>query len=523
MVNMPAKQTVQALLKQLGPTRGSRLVEAMRSESEALTAVAARQRLWRGRPQVKRYSPNLLPKREGFYYLQHQRHSERFYSNFLRDLRETGAVYACAIDAFQSRGGVVPTDEFDVICGAPLALKKQISSSQVVSELIKLGVVHEHTSGDLTREYVASEHAPHPPKPPSEIRARRHAEAVILDGLREWLRKNSVGSYDKIAIRGDEHPRMVGQFKWDLTGPCYLRPVMRLDGNNGFVVADVFAGTRLDEHDIRYFIRKAKMYGATSNSGGLLPILMAESFTGDALTAGRAAGLMVTTPTNMFGPDVGRALSELVRVLINASAVAAANGDALCKLVDKLSVIEGRAGNMRGILFELISGHLAKREFGGNIDIGIEHTHRTEPRASDLDIVCVTARHTVHVIECKGKAPGGTISLAEVEEWLRKLPVMQDYVASRSHLCEREQTYELWTTGTFEPEALNRLAKEKAKRRKRPINWKNGRDMRAIASKPGLNAMREALDQHFLEHPLGAVSVSTRDRSDAPSGTQEVG
>ena len=519
MAGMPAKLTIQALLQQLGPTRGSRLVNAMRSESEALTEDAARQRLSRSRPPVTRYSRDLLPKREGFYYLQEQRHSEIFYSNFLRDLRETEAVYACAIDALQSRGGVVPEDEFGVISGAPLALKKQVSSTQVASELIKLGMMHEHVSSDLSRDYAADGHALHAPRPLPEVRARRHAEAVILDGLREWLRKNSIGSYNKIAIRGDDHPRMVGQFKWDLTGPCYFHPVVRAHGKNGFVVADVFAGTRLDEHSIRYFIRKVRMYSASSNSGALFPVLMAENFTGKALTAGRAAGLMVTTPANMFGPDVGRALADLVRVLTNASAVAAANPTTLYKLVDKLSVIEGRAGNMRGILFELMAGHLAKRVFDGNIDIGILHTHQTKPRATDLDVVCVTGRNSVHVIECKGKAPGGTISLPEIVEWLRKLPVMQDYVASRSHLCEREQTYEFWTTGKIEPAALQRLQSEKAKRTRRPINWKDGDDIRAIASKHRLNAIREALDQHFLKHPLGPVAAPPRQGAEAPTRT----
>ena len=64
---------------------------------------------------------------------------------------------------------------------------------------------------------------------------------------------------------------MVGQFKWDLTGPSYLLPLRRENIRNGFVVADVFTERQLDVHHIRYFIRKVQTYQKTSNSGALFP------------------------------------------------------------------------------------------------------------------------------------------------------------------------------------------------------------------------------------------------------------
>ena len=66
------------------------------------------------------------------------------------------------------------------------------------------------------------------------------------------------------------------------------------------------------------------------------------------------------------------------------------------------------------------------------------------------------------MIECKGKSPGGTVSLEEVTDRLGKLPIVQDYVASREHLRERNQTYAFWTTGAFEADALDKLKSEQA-------------------------------------------------------------
>ena len=102
---------------------------------------AARQRLSRARTPVERYPGHLLPKGEAFFYLRDQRNKECFWDNLLRDLRETGAVYACAIDGLAARGGVVSEDEFAVVSGAPIALKKQVSSKQTAWQLFTLGVM----------------------------------------------------------------------------------------------------------------------------------------------------------------------------------------------------------------------------------------------------------------------------------------------------------------------------------------------------------------------------------------------
>ena len=73
------------------------------------------------------YPGYLLPKREAFFYLRHGRNAELYWEYLLRDLRETGAIYACAIDGLRARGGVVPVGEFAVVSGAPIALKKQVA------------------------------------------------------------------------------------------------------------------------------------------------------------------------------------------------------------------------------------------------------------------------------------------------------------------------------------------------------------------------------------------------------------
>ena len=466
-----------------------------------ISAQAARQRLSRAYTPVERYPRRLLPKGEAFFYLRDQRNTERFWVNLLRDLRETGAVYACAIDGLEARGGLVPVDEFDMVSGAPIALKKQISSQQTAGELVDLRVMEKRMVDGFGYCFAANPKAIIRPLESGHIKARRLAEAVMLDGLRQWAWKNGIGTRDTIAIRGENHPLQVGQFKWDMTGPCYLLPLRRERFAHGFVVADVFADAELDAYQIRYFIRKAQMYQKTSNSGALFPILMAEGFTREALTAGHKAGLLLTTTRNLFGEAVAKALADLVSTLKRIAGYASSDIRAISDLLGRLTEIEGRAGNMRGILFELMVARIASTAWDGRVHIGVRHTRREDGRSAELDVVCERARD-VHVIECKGKIPGGTVSLGEVEDWIRKLPVMRDYVDTRGDLRNHRQIYEFWTTGTFEQDALEKLQFEKAQRTKRPINWQEGTNVRQIVKSRGLKSIGEALDQHFLRHPL---------------------
>ena len=214
------KDPIEKALIEMGPARAGRLVTTL-TQSLNISPEAARQRLSRARTPVERYPGHLLPRREAFFYLRSQRNTERYWQNLLRDLRATGSIYACAIDGLGARGGIVPVDEFAVVSGAPIALKKQIPSAGLAERLVDLGIMEEKEIGGFGRCFVAKPNAVIEHVGPNPIRARRLAEGIMLDALRQWAWKNGIGSRNTITIRGEDQPLMVGQFKWDLTGPSY--------------------------------------------------------------------------------------------------------------------------------------------------------------------------------------------------------------------------------------------------------------------------------------------------------------
>lgn len=487
-------------LRQHGPTRSSKLSEAL--QEAGFTPEASRQRLSRARAPVRKFPLRLLPKKESFLYLDAHRNTDVFWGNFLRDMRETGSVFGLALDGLFARGGTIPYDMFAVISGAPaMPMKGQLNAAHVRDALIKASFLEDLYDNDGTR-YLRYRGGGAPFYPP-----RRTAESVLLDAVRDWARKLGLGSYNTIAIRGDEGLRPIGPFMFDLAGPSYFAPVQQANGKPGFIVADVFVEGTLNEHHIQYFIRKVTMLRSMRPSYAVLPFLISESFTGPALKAGHAAGLSMATPTILFGRRVGAALASLVETLKNVAAYASAEDPGrITRLINDLSEIEGRNDNLRGVLFEFMCAYLARRD-AVSIDMGVVARDPETGKCVDVDIFKVTHQmSSVTCIECKGKEPGGTLSEDEVRIWLAKAAVMRAHLASHAHYREAEHRFELWTSGKFEPDALALLNAEKLKRTRAPIDWKDGDAVLALGSTGKEKAMTDAFRQHFLNHPLSEVA-----------------
>lgn len=494
---------IPKLLKTLGPTRSSVLSEHLRAEHR-MSAAAARKRLSRIKPPIYRLPVSLLPRGESFIYLKDDRNTERFWLSLHESMRASGSIFGIALDSVIARRGVVPIDDFSVVSGAPIALKGQVASYRVAARLIEAGILAEDQHPTIGKclcvrlaELGGADMA--------GLRARRTMDAIVLDALKEWARRLGLASYNSIAIRGDMRERRVGPFMWDLTGPSYLMPLRHNKGKPGFFVADVVADGELSEAHVQAFIRKSLMLKSMLRDRGALPILVAERFTGGALRAGHHAGVVLATPDNIFGGRVGAALASLAVTLRNVAAAAATNPERLAQLVDDLSGIEGAALNLRGVLFNLISAHLARRD-ATSIDIGVIATDEGGMKA-EIDILKVTHQAAAcTLIECKGKEPGGIVSVAEVQTWLQKLPIFRSHLRSHPHFREAVINFELWTSGDFAADAAELLGAEKQKRTKYPIGWKRGDDVLALAGAGKEKAIASALREHFLRHSLSTVA-----------------
>ena len=126
---------------------------------------------------------------------------------------------------------------------------------------------------------------------------------------------------------------------------------------------------------------------------------------------------------------------------------------------------------------------------------------------ADIDVLKITNQAAACVaIECKGKQPGGIVPVEDVQAWMRRIPIVRSHFGRREDLREADISFELWTSGTFDPDALALLNAEKPKRTKGRIDWKDGDEVLALAKAGREKAITNALHEHFLKHPLAKSS-----------------
>jgi hypothetical protein len=499
--------SISNFLEQHGPTRAAKLAEWLVSE-QGISPEAARKRVSRLKSPLYRFPVPLLPKGESFVYHVDQRKEERFWPELLKAMRDTRSIFGVAIDGLIARGGLVPDSEFSVLAGtSQTGIRGQLMAKTIADRLKSAGVIKAY-AGPENKTYLCIEQMALCMPDWNGMHGRQVAEGIVLEAMRDWVRKLGLASYNSIAIREEPERRAVAGFIFDLAGPSYLLPMRSGGPQPGFIVADVFAGAVLDEMHVQYFLRKVSMVHSLlrRRGSGALAFLVADGFTGGALHAGHAAGVSLATPKELFGERAGRALQTLAQTLNNVAAFAASTTpERLAKLIDDLSDIEGAAGNLRGILFELLAAYLVRRG-AQSINMGVKAVDSASGKTADIDILKFTNQSSDCVaIECKGKQPGGVLSLEEAEEWIRRLPIFQAHLRPIPQLREANLSFELWTSGVIAADALTYLNKEKAKRTKYPIAWLDGQDVLRLATRGKEKVIADALKQHFLNHALASI------------------
>jgi len=356
------------------------------------------------------------------------------------------------------------------------------------------------------------------------LRAQLLTENVLLEAIRSWAVRMNMTSKNVTRIRDDATPPQVGTFRFDMTGPCYLRPLLRFvkgEPNPGFLVGDVILGNELDEQMVRPFIRKCTMLGKLNAIAPILPMLIADNFTPEALRVCRRNGIVATRPETLFGRDVARALEDLLKTLTDASMAANEGPSRIESLFRRLNAIEGAAGNLRGALFELIVGHCVRSIEGGTVDIGtLVNDFESEKRA-EIDVK-LTKEKQITAYECKGYQPSSRVGGPEVKRWLQeKVPTIYAGLKSRNQSSNSSFRFEFWTCGDFDADAIAELEAAKANTRRYQIDWKNGRMVQQYVSDLAAPGIRKILDEHYFAHPIAvfqraqptALGIGTRSRT----------
>ena len=115
--------------------RASRLAGAL-ADTYGMSLDAAKKRISRVSPPIRRFPIRLLPRKEAFLYHEDDRNSEWYWNSLIRDLRESKSIYGLALDGLLARGGLAQRQSFSVVAGSPEAQRKQVPLSGVLDNLV---------------------------------------------------------------------------------------------------------------------------------------------------------------------------------------------------------------------------------------------------------------------------------------------------------------------------------------------------------------------------------------------------
>jgi hypothetical protein len=497
-------ETLAALLKRVGPSLSTELVE--RLVAEGVSPDAARQRIARGGRDfdVKKLAGIRFQHNARFYYLDQQFGDAKFWSAAERAFERAGASYWAAVVGVKARGGRVRLDHFAIVCGAPASRKGQYSPEHLLDRLKAIQMLETEEIGDDT--WVKFKPYAYHCDPPEVARARLLAESVALEGVRGWMRTLGFTSYFQTRVRGEEPTPQVSSIAWDLTGPSYIRPMAKVVSGRlrqGFIVADIILGPLVGAPAVAAVVRKHDMASALPTIPPIMPFLVADAFTPEGHRLAKQKGLLPTTTAQLLGDIIARSLRELVDMLTNLGATVAVNPEHLEKVLKELTRIEGAADNLRGALFELAVAYLVKEVEGGFVKAGVQVTDPWTKRSADIDVLLDRPEgQSILVIECKAKIPGNTVSLDQVRKWREdRVPLIWSALDNGDHYKGRRFTFELWSNGAFRPEAAAWLAAQSQDPRF-DIAWKDGAAVRAYTGQAKSAAISKIMNEHYFRHPL---------------------
>lgn len=495
------KPTIEVILKLHGPMTSSALREKL--IATGITEVNARQRISRAGGDVQRFTHFSLPKKEAFLYLTKDYNTYRYWTALLESHANARTTYAHTYFALRPYHGAIPAYLFGKVSGSPDKLKGQIVSSRLEAQLINGSVLHKQIDAVLGECLVTYINHLNGVTDIQHVRSQLLVEDILIKGVADWVRKNGLGSFNKVQVRNAEKMPSFNHHDWDLCAPSYIMPIAigHKDGtNNGFIVADIIYGD-LDSKSMQAFLAKVQRCRNMRNTRPFLAMLIAERFDKESFSLAKRAGVMATTVSNLLGQDISALLSSLLNTLNRAGAIAAANPEKINELFKGLTRIEGAAINIRGVMFEMLVGHIVlKTQNVSTVDLNKQIS--TDSGKAEVDVIGFRSEAEIKCYECKGYEVKRLITAEMIDKWMDRVQRIRKYYNQNQVYRERKMTFAFWTSSDFEPDAVDRLLYHKQRNTKIALDWKNGRDILKIVKEDNLNSIADVLQEHYLRHPL---------------------
>lgn len=480
-------------LKREGPQL-STAVTAYLCRTLGISETAARQRVSRSRLKIKRLGLITFPKRARFLYLEQQFASPYYWTNLRLALIKHKTAYGYALLALISRGGICLEEHFPIICGSPHRQKGHLSTEVVLEKLINAGLLkrHQYEGQNLIalaqNESLFIENV-------ENMLGRLTAETALLGGVKSWLKKLNIVSYNSVKTRDDTSLPMVATYAWDLSAPSYLSPLLKRKTSGevhpGFWVCDVYLG-KMGLAGAQVFLQKCKTLRALRTVAPTMQMIISENYSEDAFQLLKRNGVIVSTVQTLFGAGTAGALKSLASAF-TASLHRKVDVDQLDKIMGELKKHKDQMGNIRGVFFELLVRDVVKLNSAGSpsTTVGVKVKHCSTE--AEIDVVVYNPKRGIRFIETKACNPKYPLDDKEVDRWIdHNIKTVFAYSQTHPDWQKEKISFELWSTANLSTEALNKITQFRKKNARRY-------GVRVLNKDEILNEFKETQDVRLIQ------------------------
>lgn len=492
---------IETLLQEMGPVLSSDLSGELQQRLN-LKPEAARKRIQRAKlaGKIKALEKLNLRRNEQFLFLPEHVGKGQLVKSLKKGLSKAQSPLYDALIAIQARGGMILQTAFPAISGLPMTGKKKLLSENAKDLLLEYQLIVEKENSLGSCFQLNKDVFSHPAET-RRLSARLRAEQICIQGLLDWLRLQGMVTAQKASIRGAISPPQFGFFAWDLVSPSYIHALTHHVENrivNGFVVADVCLGKELTVADVQYFFNKVISASSPYNRP-FISFLIGKFFDKDALLLGRKLGIMLTTPSNLFGIDFDRILEDVVELLDTPDWQTEEQTTEMQHLMDKMAQyrhLEGVMANLLADTFEFFVAHCNTVDWGRPM-FGKKFKD-SDNTPYDCDILFRKQGKGILAIECKKKNRNSLVSDAEISHWFETVaPLIYAENQKDKYFKDKKCEFSIWTNSDFNSDALALLKKLKSKTSSYEITWKKGQDVKQLLRETQDSKLLDIYKKHF--------------------------
>jgi hypothetical protein len=475
--------SIETVLKSKGPLLSSELSKLVASK-ESINYNTASQRVVRN-PEIERIK-GFFVSGQSLCFLKEHALSDILIKSLTKNLFESGRKYWYCLNAVSLHGGTISQRFLECYTNYPVApLKSHIPFKKVMQNFVKSNILvfdgtDYHFSPKLIRQFPNTFY----------LRTIEAIKDDILENFHSLTRNTGMISYNS----GEKFSEF-GKFRWAFKGTSAVSGLTQ-NNKSGFLLADIVIGTPINENDILFFVDKLKKIKSFQNSSNILPFLIVDDLSKEALILLKRNGIVVGFIKELFGQKYAESLKELISILNNAGASLKKTPDKYLDLLKELKKYnEGLVNNIRGALFEFLVGHIHSTKTNSSIDIGREIV--VDNARHEMDVLAVYPDEIL-IAECK--ATKSMIVEEDIEKWLGvKLPAFRKWISNQETWRKKKIKFEYWSVSGFTDDALSMLKERKASASKFSLDYFGSSDIRSEVLKVNNKKMKEALDDFFLK------------------------